>query len=74
MPGADPQRYCGSGEPCGRMLTSNSRDAEQAFLAAEALRNGEIFVLQTRDTDYGTAGTNGLYDVTAVRHCPWTEG
>ncbi len=52
-------------------MAGNSRDAEQAFLAAEAaLRNGEIFVLQTQDTDYSTAGTNGLYDVTASTALP----
>jgi type IV pilus assembly protein PilX len=52
-------------------MAGNGRDAEQAFLAAEAaLRNGEIFVLQTQDTDYSTAGTNGLYDVTASTALP----
>jgi len=58
-------------------MAGNSRDAEQAFLAAEAaLRNGEVFVLQTQESDFTTAGTNGLYDVTASNALPvnWKLG
>lgn len=58
-------------------MAGNSRDAEQAFLAAEAaLRNGEVFVLQTQESNFTTIGTNGLYDVTASNALPvdWKLG
>jgi type IV pilus assembly protein PilX len=58
-------------------MAGNSRDSEQAFLAAEAaLRNGESFIVTTSEGDFTSSGTEGLYDVTgsdalpvAVREC-----
>ena len=46
-------------------MAGNSRDSEQAFLAAEAaLRNGEAFIVTTSEGDFTTTGAEALYDVT----------
>ncbi|MFB0954561.1 MAG: PilX N-terminal domain-containing pilus assembly protein, partial [Aeromonadaceae bacterium] len=52
-------------------MAGNSRDSEQAFLAAEAaLRNGEALIVTTSEGDFTTTGTEGLYDVTASDALP----
>ena len=52
-------------------MAGNSRDSEQAFLAAEAaLRNGEALIVTTSEGDFTTTGTEGLYDVTGSDALP----
>lgn len=53
-------------------MAGNSRDGEQAFLAAEsALRNGEAFLTASlASATFTVAGTGGLYDKTAPGATP----